>query len=291
MDRISTLAERPEHWPVLIVAGIGLAVLIISIALPSTFQVKRGEHDNRFTRPVTAAWSVVLIWAVANALVFASTPRVEDHYRLHLLAALTLIAAGIGLIPRWLESAPRLSAQLRRWEVPALILVLGAVAAQQAPSWLRSTGGSGVTTYGRLSSYINQTVPSEARLLVLDARVTFIAGREPNHGATGYLVDPYGHLAYLGLELGQRGPAEMLLAVLGREENRWSSMVRSRSSQADVLARFAETDVVIAHENELYRFGPAGDDLAAGATEMARVGDYLVYTIGPSAGDSAATGP
>ena len=292
MDRFLTLAERPEQFPILVVAALGLAVLIISIALPRTFQLKRHAQDaHHFTRPVMAGWSLVLIWAVANALVFASTPRVEDHYRLHLLAALTLIAAGVGLIPLWLESAPRLSAQLRRWEVPALILVLGAVVAQQAPSWIRSNGGSGLTTYGRLSKYINETVPSEARLLVLDARVTFIAGREPNRGASGYLVDPYGHLAYLGLELGQRGPAEMVLAVVRREENRWSRMVRSRSSQADVLARFDETDVVVVHKNELYRFGPAGHDLDVVATEITQVGEYLVYRIGPSAGDSAPTAP
>lgn len=292
MERIWTLAERPEHWPILVVAALGLAVLIISIALPGTFQVKRRERDGyRFTRPVMAGWSLVLIWAVTNALVFASTPRVEDHYRLHLLAALTLIAAGVGLIPMWLESAPSLAAQLRRWEVPALILVLGAIVAQQAPSWIRHTAGSGVTTYGRLSNYINQTVPSEARLLVLDARVTFIAGREPNRGASGYLVDPYGHLAYLGLELDERGPAEMVLAVVRREANYWSRMVKSRSSQVDLLARFAETDVVVVHKNELYRFGPAGDDLDVVATEITRVGEYLVYAIGPSAGDSAAMGP
>jgi hypothetical protein len=292
MERMGTLAERPEHWPILVLAALGLALLIISIAVPGTFQVKRRESDDyHFTRPAMAGWSLVLIWAVANALVFASTPRVEDHYRLHILAALTLIAAGVGLIPLWLESVPRLFAQLRRWEVPALILVLGAVVAQQAPSWIRTSSGSGETTYGRMSKYINQTLPSDARLLVLDARVTFLAGREPNRGVSGYLVDPYGHLAYLGLELGQRGPGEMVLAVLRREENRWSSMVRSRSSQEDLLVRFAETDVVVVHKNELYRFGPAADELGRMATDITRVGEYLVYNIGPSGSGPSATGP
>ena len=290
MERIWTLAEQPEHWPILVVAALGLVVLIISIALPGKFQVKRREEDgHHFTRPVMAGWSLILIWAVANALVFASTPRVEDHYRLHLLAALTLIAAGVGLIPLWLESAPRLSEQLRRWELPALMLVLGAVLVQQAPSWFR-TSGSGVTTYGRLSSYINETVPAQARLLVLDARVTFLAGREPNRGSSGYLVDPYGHFAYLGLELGQRGPAELVLAVARREENTWSRMVKSRSSQADLLRRFAETDVVVVHRNELYRFGPAGDDLDIVASQITQVGEYFVFVISPSAADFAAMG-
>jgi dolichyl-phosphate-mannose-protein mannosyltransferase len=290
-DRIGTLAERPDQWPILVLAGIGLAVVIISVAVSSTFQVRHREHHvYHLAHPVLAGWSLVLIWAVANALVFASTPRIELHYRLHVLAPLALIAAGVGLVPLWLESAPRLSAQLRRWEVPALMLVLGVVIAQQAPSWIRTTGGSGSTTYGRLSDYINQTVPSEARVFVLDARVTFIAGREPSRGASGYLVDPYGHLAYLGLELGSRGPAEMVLAVVRREENRWSRMVRSRSAQADLLARFADTDVVVVHKNELWRFGPGADALKAMATDITRVGGYLVYSIDPSSGHSAESG-
>lgn len=292
MERIWTLAERPEHWLILVVAALGLAVLIISMALPSRFHVKRREHDGyHFTRPVMAGWSLVLIWAVANALVFASTPRVEAHYRLHILAAMTLIAAGVGLIPLWLESAPRLSAQMRRWELPALILVLGAVAVQQFPSWTPGSLGSGPTSHGRLSTYINETVPADARLLVLDARVTFIAGREPSHGATGYLADPYGHLIYLGLALEDRGFVDMALGVIRREENRYSRIARGPSAQADLLERFAETDVVVVHKNELWRFGPAADALDAMASDITRVGGYLVYIIGPSPGHSAATGP
>jgi hypothetical protein len=284
-DRIGALWERPEYWPILVVAGLGLAMLIVSLALLRTLGVRRREPDlPQFVRPAMAGWSVILLWAVANALVFASTPRVEPHYQLHVLAALVLLAAGVGLIPLWLESAPPVSALLRRWELPALILVLGAVAVQQFPSWTRGHFGSGPTTYGRLSAYIQETVPSEARLLVLDARVTFIAGREPNHGATGYLADPYGHFVYLGLELEDRGLVDLALGVIRREENRYSRIARSPSVRTDVLARFAETDVVVAHKNELWRFGPAAETLDATAVDLARVGGYLVYTLGPAPG-------
>jgi hypothetical protein len=225
-----------------------------------------------------------VLWAVANALVFASTPRVFAHYQLHVLAALALIAAGLGLIPRWLEGAAPISALLRRWELPALILVLGAVGVQQFPSWTRGHFGSGPTTYGRLSTYINETVPSQARVLVLDARVTLIAGREPNHGATGYLADPYGHLVYLGLELRDRGFADLVLAVVRREANSYSRIARSPSAQADLLARFAETDVAVVNNGERSRLGPAAETLDATAAEITQVGGYLVYTLGPAPG-------
>ena len=285
MDRMSALSERPEYWPILVVAGLGLAVLIVSLALPRTLQVRRREHEaHSFARPVTAGWSLILLWAVANALVFASTPRAFAHYQLHVLAAVALIAAGVGLIPRWLESAPPVSVRLRRWELPALILVLGAVAVQQFPSWTRAHFGSGPTTYGRLSTYINETVPAEAHLLVLDARVTLIAGREPSHGSTGYLADPYGHLVYLGLELKDRGLVDMALGVIRREANTYSRIARSPSVQADLLARFAETDVVVVNEGELSRIGPAAETLDADAAEITRVGGYLVYTLGPAPG-------
>jgi Dolichyl-phosphate-mannose-protein mannosyltransferase len=282
IDRISALSVRPEYWPILVVAGLGLTVLIISVALPRSLRVRRREPDSpQFARPAMAGWSLIVLWAVANALVFSSTPRVEPHYQLHVLAALALLAAGVGLIPLWLESAPSISALLRRWELPALMLVLGAVAVQQVPSWTRATGGSGPTTYGRLSNYINETVPAEAHLLVLDARVTFIAGREPSHGATGYLADPYGHLVYLGLELRDRGLIDLALGVIRREENRYSQMVKSRFVEADVLARFAGTDVVVVHKNELWRFGPAAESLDPMAADITPVGGYLVYTLGP----------
>jgi hypothetical protein len=285
MDRMSALWERPEYWPILVVAGLGLAVLIVSLALPGTLRVRRREPEaHSFARPVTAGWSLILLWAVANALVFASTPRAFAHYQLHVLAAVALIAAGVGLIPLWLESAPPVSAWLRRWELPALILVLGAVAVQQFPSWTRGHFGSGPTTYGRLSTYVNETVPAEAHLLVLDARVTFIAGREPSHGATGYLADPYGHLVYLGLELKDRGLVDLALGVIRREKNSYSRIARSPSVQADVLARFAETDVVVINKGELSRIGPAAKTLDASAAEVTQVGGYLVYTLGSAPG-------
>jgi hypothetical protein len=283
MDRMSALWERPEYWPILVVAGLGLAVLIVSMALPRLLRVWRRQPDaTRFVRPATAGWSLILLWAVANALVFASTPRAFAHYQLHVLAAVALIAAGVGLIPRWLESAPPVSVRLRRWELPALILVLGVVAVQQFPSWTRAHFGSGPTTYGRLSTYINETVPAEAHLLVLDARVTLIAGREPSHGSTGYLADPYGHLVYLGLELRDRGLVDMALGVIRREKNTYSSIARSPSAQADLLARFAETDVVVVNKGELSRLGPAAETLDATAAEVTQVGGYLVYTLGPA---------
>jgi hypothetical protein len=231
-----------------------------------------------------AGWSLILLWAVANALVFASTPRAFAHYQLHVLAALALIAAGVGLIPLWLQSAASVAAPLRRWELPALVLVLGAVAVQQFPSWTRGYFGSGPTTYGRLTTYINETVPAEAGLLVLDARVTFIAGREPSHGATGYLADPYGHLVYLGLELDGRELVDMALGVIRREKNSYSRIARSPSVQADLLARFAETDVVVVNKGELSRLGPAAETLDATAAEVTQVGGYLVYTLGPAPG-------
>ena len=281
-DRIGALAHRPEYWPVLIVAGLGLVVLITFVALPTALRMARREHGvPHVKRPAMAGWSVILLWAAANALVFAWTPRVEPHYQLHVIAALALIAAGVGLIPVWLESVPRAFTVLRRWELPALLLVLSALAVQQAPSWTRTKHGSGTTSYGRVSNYISQHVSSTAHLLVLDARVTFIAGREPNHGATGYLADPYGHLVYLGLELKDRGLFDMAVGVIRREKNSYSRIARSPSAQADLLARFAETDVVVVNGGELSRIGPAAETLDAMATDITQIGGYLLYRIGP----------
>lgn len=281
-ERIGALAHLPEYWPILIAAGLGLVVLITFVAFPTLLRMARRQRGtDDFKRPALAGWSVILLWAAANTLLFAWTPRIEPHYQLHVIAALALIAAGVGLIPLWLESVPRASALLRRWELPASLLVLGALIVQQAPGWTRTHHGSGPTTFGRVSNYISQHVSSTSHLLVLDARVTFIAGREPNHGATGYLADPYGHLLYLGLELKDRGLVDMAAGVIRREKNSYGRIARSRAVQADLLARFADTDVVVVNGGELSRIGPAAEILDAKATDITQIGGYLLYRIDP----------
>ena len=281
-ERIGALAHRPEYWPILIAAGLGLVVLLTFVALPTGLRMARRQRGvGDFKRPPLAGWSVILLWAAANTLLFAWTPRIEPHYQLHVIAALALIAAGVGLIPLWLESVPRAGMLLRRWELLASLLVLGALTVQQAPAWSRPHHGSGTTSYGRVSNYISLHVASTAHLLVLDARVTFIAGREPNHGATGYLADPYGHLLYLGLELKDRGLFDLTVGVIRREKNSYGRIARSPLVQTDLLARFAETDVVVVNGGELSRIGPAAEVLDAKATDITQIGGYLLYRIDP----------
>ncbi len=283
MDHIGQLAERPDQVPILVMAGLGLAVVTISVAIWVAFALwRRGRDGHRFAGPQLAGWRVVVLWAAFNALVFTSTRHVLPQYQLHLLAPLALLAAGVGLIPLWLKSVPPVSALIRRWEVPALILVLVAVAAQQLPSWSRSAGGY-VPEYVTMSRYIREAVPPEAQVLLLDARVAFLAGREPSRGAFGYLVDPYGHLVFLGLELAGRRPAEMLQAVVRGEEHDWSSVLASRRAQADLLARLCDADLAVVHENERWRLGPSTDTLHALADEVERYGSYLLYVLAPSA--------
>ncbi len=284
MDRFGALVERPAQVPILVMAGLGLAAVTISVAMWVALAVRRrGRDGHLFAGPEVAGWRVVLLWAAFNALVFMSTPKVLPQYQLHLLAPLALLAAGVGLIPLWLRSIPPASSLIRRWDVPALILVLVAVAALQAPSWGRRAGAY-VPTYVTMSEYIREAVPPEARVLILDARVAFLAGREPSRGAIGYLVDPYGHLAFLGLDLVGREPAEMLLAVVRGEKHDWSSVVRSRSAQADLLARLGDSDLVVVHKNERWRLGPSADALDALATKVEHFGNYLLYFIGPPPG-------
>lgn len=282
MDRLGPLAERPDQVPILVMAGLGLAAVTISVAIRVAFAVwGRGRDGHRFVGPQLAGSRVVVLWAAFNALVFMSTRHVLPQYQLHLLAPLALLAAGVGLVPLWLESVPPFSSLIRRWEVPALILMLVAVAAEQAPSWGRSAG-SHVPEYVTMSRYIREAVPPQARMLIVDARVGFFAGREPSGGAIGYLVDPYGHLLFLGLELSGRGPAELLYAVVRGEEHDYTGVLTSRRAQADLLARFGEADLVVVHKNERWRLGPSADALPAIASEVAEVANYLLYFIGPS---------
>lgn len=283
MDRIGQLGERSDQVPILVMAGLGLAAVTISVAIWVAFAAWRRRRDGHpFAGPKLAGWCVVVLWAALNALVFISTRTFFPHYQLHLLAPLALLAAGVGLIPLWLKAVPRASALIQRWELPTVILVLAVLAAQHAPSWIRSASGY-VPEYLSMSRYMRDAVPAEAQVLTLDARVAFLAGREPSRGAIGYLVDPYGHLAFLGLELAGRGPVDMLLAVIRGETHDWTSVVTGRRAQADLLARIGDADFLVVHRNERWRLGPSAGAVDALATEVRQYGGYLLYVMGPAA--------
>ena len=292
-DRIGQLWERPDLVPILVIAGLGLAAVTISAAIRVVWAASRRPHDGRpndgrpsdgrpFTGPKLAGWVVVVLWAALNFLVFISTRTFFPHYQLHLLAALALLAAGVGLFPLWLRAVPRASARIQRWELSTAILALVVLAALQVPSWRRTADGN-VPEYMTMSRYLRATVPAEAQVLALDARVAFLAGRAPSRGATGYLVDPYGHLAFLGLELAGRAPVDMLLAVVRGEVHDWNSVVTSRRAQADVLARIRDADFLVVHRNERWRLGPSARTVDAIAARIEQHGNYLVYVMGPSA--------
>jgi len=279
IDRIAQLWGRPDQLPILVIAGLGLAAVTISAGIWVIW--RRGRCGRSVTGPKLGGWGVVVLWAALNALVFVSTRTFFPHYQLHLLAPLALLAAGVGLIPLWLRTVPRSSALIQRWELPTVILVLAALAAQHIPSLSPSAGGS-VPEYLTMSRYVRDAAPADAQVLTLDARVAFLAGRAPSRDATGYLVDPYGHLAFLGLELAGRGPLDMLLAVVRREVHEWSSVVTSRRAQADLQARIGKADFVVVHGGERWRLGSSASTVDAIAIRVEQHGSYLVYVMGPS---------
>ena len=288
MDRIGQLWQRPDLVPILVIAGLGLAAVTISAAIRVVWATSRRPNGGRPSdgRPVIgpklAGWGVLVLWAALNALVFISTHTFFPHYQLHLLAALALLAAGVGLIPLWLRGVPRASTLIRRWELPTAILLLFVLAALQAPSWRRTADGN-APEYMTMSRYLRASVPADAQVLTLDARVAFLAGRAPSRDATGYLVDPFGHLVFLGLELADRAPVDLLLAVVRGEVHDWNSVVASRRAQADVLARIRDADFLVVHRNERWRLGPSARTVDAIAARVEQHGNYLVYVMGPSA--------
>ncbi len=283
MDRVGQLWERADLVPIFVIAGLGLAAVTISAAIRVVWAASSRPRDGRpFTGPKLAGWVVVVLWTALNALVFISTHTFFPHYQLHLLAALALLAAGVGLIPLWVRVVPRASELIQRWELPTAILQLVVLAALQAPSWTRTADGN-VPEYMTMSRYLRATVPAEAQVVTLDARVAFLAGAAPSRGATGYLVDPFGHLAFLGLELDGRASVDLLLAVVRGEVHDWNSVVTSRRAEADVLARIGDAYFLVVHGNERWRLGPSADTVETIAARVEQHGNYLVYVMGPSA--------
>jgi len=219
-----------------------------------------------------------MLWAGLNALTYVSTGSFHPQYQLHLLAPLALFAAGVGLLPQWLTTASPAAGLVRRWEYAALLLVILVVGVQHALAWNRS-GAYPVPEHVAMSRHLRHVVPPDSRVFTMDARVTFLAGREPSRGATGYLVDPYSHIVYFGLQLADRSSAEVLEAVVRGEEHSWETVAGNKAGQADLLARLRDADLVIVHENERWRLGAAAIALDAMAAHVDRFGSYLLYAM------------
>jgi hypothetical protein len=107
-----------------------------------------------------------------------------------------------------------------------------------------ATEWAGVTTrrenrkFELVARYVNDAVPPGTAVLTTDEQFNFLAARPPSRNATGYLVDSYGHLIYLGLGLNNRSWGDLWGDVFGgKRSNDVYSALWKPAAQEDLLDR------------------------------------------------------
>ncbi|PZS00089.1 MAG: hypothetical protein DLM69_06785, partial [Candidatus Chloroheliales bacterium] len=101
-----------------------------------------------------------------------------------------------------------------------------------------------------VAKYITDAVPPGTNVLTLDDQFNFLAARPPSYlPTTGYLVDSYGHMIYLGLGIGKRSIPDLLGGVLHdpRSNDVYATIWRD-VPQSDMLQRIAAVPLIVTHD-------------------------------------------
>src|SRR5439155_22664837 len=67
--------------------------------------------------------------------------------------------------------------------------------------------------------YVSNAVPPGTQVLATDVQFDFLAARPPSHNSTGYLIDSYGHMIFLGLGLNSRDWGDLVGASMRGEHS------------------------------------------------------------------------
>jgi hypothetical protein len=205
-------------------------------------------------------WRVGILWAFFSLLLFTYSRSFYQHYYIQLAAPLCMLGAGVSLLPnliRRFAHARRISLAGRRGVVAALLplallLLFGLplLLLQWAGMTTRQCPHCEDRIFEIVARYVNDAVPPGSHVLSTDEQFNILAARPPSHSpSTGYLIDSYGHMLYLGLELDTRDWGDLFAASLrGEHSNDPYVVMQSSRPQADFLQRAALASIVVVHD-------------------------------------------
>jgi hypothetical protein len=243
-------------------------------------------------------WRVGILWAFFSLILFTYSRSFYQHYYIQLAAPLCLLGAGVSLLPDlWRRSAVArrfTSAGHRR--IMATLLPLGLFLLFGLP--LLVLQWAGMTTrqcphcedriFELVARYTNDAVPPGSPVLSTDEQFNILAARPPSRlPSTGYLVDSYGHMLYLGLDLDTRDWGDLIGAsVRGEHSNDPYAVMQSARPQADFLARASLAPLIVVHERGLARLSDATVQALEATYKVAeRQSRYTIYR-GNTSGDT-----
>jgi hypothetical protein len=225
-------------------------------------------------------WRVVILWTFFSLLLFTYSRSFYQHYYIQLAAPLCLLGAGVSLIPGLLRDVMRRAPAVRPWVARyAPIVLLGLVALPlMVVEWSSVTTRRENRKFEIVARYVNDAVPPGTAVLTTDEQFNFLAARPPSHNATGYLVDSYGHMIYLGLGLDRRDWGDLWGDVLGgTRSNDVYSALWQLAPQLDILDRAGRVPLVVIHDTGEARF--TRETLSAIEAQFKLVEQQMAYKI------------
>jgi hypothetical protein len=128
--------------------------------------------------------------------------------------------------------------------------------------------------------YANNAVPPGSTVLSTDEQFNILAARPPSRSpSTGYLVDSYGHMLSLGLDLDTRDWGDLIGAALrGEHGDDPYAVMQSARPQADFLERASLASLIVVHERGLARLADSTVQALEAAYQIAeRQPRYTIY--------------
>jgi hypothetical protein len=225
-------------------------------------------------------WRVVILWTFLSLLLFTYSRSFYGHYYIQLAAPLCLLGAGVSLIPGLLRRDERNDSPLKRRVVgyePLALLMLIALPLVVV-QWSGVTSRREYRIFEIVARYVNDAVPPGTTVLSTDEQFNFLAARPPSRNATGYLIDSYGHMIYLGLGLNTRDWGDLWGDVFGgkRSDDAYAAMQRP-APQADFLDRATNAPLLVIHNKGFARL--TDGTLAAIEAQVRIVEEQRDYTI------------
>ncbi len=212
-----------------------------------------------------AGWTPIILWNIFSFALFTYTRSFYTHYYIQLAAPLCLLG---GAAAMWFAHRSRSMPVFFYPAVAAIIALL--VSPLGLVQWRAFTTARPDPMFRDVAKYINDAVPPNTSVFTLDDQFNFLAARPPSYlPATGYVVDSYGHMIYLGLHIGQRSIADLIGGVLHdpRSDDPYATMWQD-APQQDMRQRMQLSPLIVIHAGGE---GRLRKDTLEQLTQMAKV--------------------
>jgi len=203
-------------------------------------------------------WLVVLVWMGYTLALIIVNGSYWPQYYVQLAVPLSLLGGGLldaRIWPiRWRARGLTLGA-LALLAVLLTGLLRGQIVNQYADTVraLEHTSPS----YTEVADYLSRNSSPEARVLVFEPNYTFLSSRPPAGPRPGhFLVDSYGGMLYVNLDIQGRSLFELMRAVVTGKRDELQRTFWRGPAQEQVLAAFDRAEYVIVDGRARYQLEP-----------------------------------